>query len=72
MTPNEIANLSDLAISMAGGVLATLFGYRIIGKTKPLDAWRDKWGKHLRWIGPAPPIFYSRWFAISSLHEHAG
>ena len=53
MTPNNIAALADFIISMAGGILATLFGFRIIGKGERMDAWYAKWGKHLRWIGPA-------------------
>ena len=52
MTVNDIASLSDLAISMAGGILATLFGFRVIGKSERLNAWHSKWGRHLRWIGP--------------------
>lgn len=53
MTPNDIADLADISISLVGGILVTLFGFRLIGKTNSLDALYAKWGKYLRWIGPA-------------------
>ncbi|WP_018413506.1 hypothetical protein [Methyloversatilis thermotolerans] len=52
MSPSEIASVADFAISFAGGILAMLFGFRVIGKGKQIDVWHAKWGKHLRWIGP--------------------
>lgn len=57
MTPNDIADLLDLVISILGGILATLFGFRVFGKAKSLDAFHAKWGKHLRWIGPVYILF---------------
>lgn len=57
MTPNDVASAVDFVISFAGGIVATLFGFRIIGKSKQMDAWYAKWGKHLRWIGPILILF---------------
>jgi hypothetical protein len=47
-----IADILDLLISLAGGVLLTLFGYRIIGRSEQLDKFNLKWGKLMRWLGP--------------------
>jgi hypothetical protein len=52
MTPQDIANLVDMLISIAGGVLATLYGFRIFGKPNPTYPRHEKWRWHLRWIGP--------------------
>ncbi len=53
MTPHEIADLVDMSTSLVGGILVTLLGFRVIGKAKSMDAFYAKWGKHLRWLGPA-------------------
>jgi hypothetical protein len=68
MDPHNIAAFVDFIVSMLGGVLATLFGFRIIGKAERMDAWYAKWGKHLRWIGPGY-IFLTliRLFAFTSM-----
>lgn len=57
MTPNEVASFVDFAITMAGSIVATLFGFRIVGKGAHMDAWYAKWGKHLRWLGPIIALF---------------
>ena len=52
MTPTAIADLVDVGLSVFGGVLVTLFGFRVIGKSEIMVAWHKKWGKHMRWLGP--------------------
>ena len=53
MTSVEIADIADLVLSIGGGVLLSLFGFRVIGKSAQMDTWHKKWGKHMRLIGPA-------------------
>lgn len=57
MTASDIALIVDFAISLGGGVLATLFGFRIVGKRAHMDAWHAKWGKHMKWLGPIVILF---------------
>ena len=56
MSAGMIAGLVDAALLLAGGLVATLCGFRVLGR-KPgedekFDAWYSKWGKHLKWLGP--------------------
>ena len=51
MTPIEIADATDLGLSLTAGVLLTLLGFRVLGSTRNLDVFHAKWGKHFRWIG---------------------
>ena len=66
MTPSKIAFVADFVISFAGGILAMLFGFRVIGKSKQMDAWYAKWGKHLLWIGPILILYAAYSLANSS------
>jgi hypothetical protein len=61
MTTQLIADIIDHAISIVGGAMALLIGYRLIGP-KPginpkFDAFHGKWGKHLKWLGPVVILF---------------
>ena len=61
MSAEMIGRFADAAISLLAGVVATLCGFRVLGK-KPgedekFDAWHSKWGKHLKWLGPAVIAF---------------
>jgi hypothetical protein len=51
-----LAAVIDHAITVAGGLLASLVGYRLLGprpgKNPGYDAFHHRWGRHLRWIGP--------------------
>ena len=49
------------AVMFLGGLYGTLLGFRIAGK-KPgadpkWDAWYEKFGRHLKWLGPALMVF---------------
>jgi hypothetical protein len=44
-----------------GGLYLTLLAHGVVGK-KPgtdekMDAWRLKWGRHAKWLGPAMMAF---------------
>lgn len=56
MSSQLIANLLDNLISILGGTLATLYGFRILGATEGTnprwDQWYNGYGKHLKWLGP--------------------
>ncbi len=61
MSPQFIAIIIDLAIGVAGGVLATLYGFRVIGPkagvSSKFDATYSKWLRHLKWLGPICILF---------------
>lgn len=45
----------DNFISIAAGILASLYGYKVMGYrtgTPRYDQWYETWGKHLKWLGP--------------------
>jgi hypothetical protein len=52
MNPHQIANLIDLALSACGGILVTLFGFRVLGKQLTPNARYEKLRPHMRWLGP--------------------
>jgi hypothetical protein len=56
MNSEQITNLVDLAIPMAGGVYGTLLGLRVVGpklgSNEKFDAMHAKWIKHFKWLGP--------------------
>ena len=51
-----LAAMIDFSISVWGGIVALLLGYRVLGPklgTNPkYDAFYLKWAKHLKWLGP--------------------
>jgi len=56
-----LATVIDHSISVLGGILALLFGYRVLGPKAGVDPKYDafylKWGKHLKWLGPVVIAF---------------
>jgi len=61
MGPEAVAALVEGCIPFFGGIVGTLYGYRILGK-KPgqnpaLDAWHAKWGWMLKVLGPLVALF---------------
>jgi hypothetical protein len=56
MTSREIAAIVDAGIPFLGGLICTLYGFRVIGKKPGEDRAYDerfqKYLKHLRWLGP--------------------
>jgi hypothetical protein len=56
MTTQMLATIIDHSISIVGGILAMLVGFRVVGpapKTNPkYEAFYEKWAKHLKWLGP--------------------
>ena len=61
MTPQLIAVIIDNLITILGGVVAILIGFRILGPaptTNPkFDAFYTGYGKHLKWLGPVLIVF---------------
>jgi hypothetical protein len=56
MTTQMLATIIDHCISILGGILAMLVGYRVLGP-KPnanpkYEVFYAKWAKHLKWLGP--------------------
>ena len=53
--------LYDGGIPLFGGIYATLLAYGVIGKTPGesprFDAWRERYGRSLKWLGPALILF---------------
>jgi hypothetical protein len=51
-----LAAMIDFSISVLGGVVALLLGYRVLGPqpgaNPKYDAFYLKWAKHLKWLGP--------------------
>ena len=60
MTP-FLATVIDHSISVLGGVLALLVGYRVLGPKAGADPKYDafylKWARHLKWLGPVIIVF---------------
>ncbi len=56
MNAQLIATLVDQSLSIIGGVLATLIGFRFFGPkpsaNEKFDSMHGKWLKHFRWLGP--------------------
>lgn len=56
-----LATVIDHSISVLGGILALLVGYRVLGPKAGVDPKYDafylKWGKHLKWLGPVVIAF---------------
>jgi hypothetical protein len=56
-----LATVIDHSISVLGGVLALLVGYRVLGPkvgTNPkYDTFYLKWAKHMKWLGPLIIVF---------------
>jgi hypothetical protein len=63
-----MASFFDLVLSLILGLIATLYGFRILGEksneSQKFDIWYDKWGKHLRWIGPGFMGFSVIWWFL--------
>ncbi len=61
MNPKTVAALIELAIPLLGGLYATLLGFQVVGRSPSDDpkyrAWRQRWGRHLKWLGPLVMIF---------------
>lgn len=61
MTAETIATLVDSGIPLLGGLYGTLLGFRVIGKAAgedpKYDAWHERFGQHLKWLGPLILIF---------------
>lgn len=61
MTPQLIAVIIDNLITILGGVVAMLIGFRIFAPkpvTNPkFDALYNSYGKHLKWLGPVLIVF---------------
>jgi|GEM_PF-1297522 hypothetical protein len=61
MTPQLIAVIIDNLITILGGAVAMLIGFRIFGPkptTNPkFDAFYNSYGKHLKWLGPVLIVF---------------
>ena len=61
MSAQLIAVIIDNLISIVGGIVAILIGFRVIGP-KPeanpkFDTFYAKMGKHLKWLGPLIILF---------------
>ena len=56
MNAQLIASLIDQSLSIIGGILATLIGFRLFGpkpgSNEKFDSLHTKWLKHLKWLGP--------------------
>jgi hypothetical protein len=56
-----IATVIDHSISVLGGIVALLIGYRVLGPKSganpKYDAFYLKWAKHLKWLGPVVIAF---------------
>jgi hypothetical protein len=56
MSAQLVAHLLDNLITIIGGVIAILIGFRVVGpkpqKNPMYDEMYLKWGKHLKWLGP--------------------
>lgn len=61
MSAQLVAVIIDNLITIVGGIVAILIGFRLVGpkpETNPkFDAIYEKWGKHLKWLGPFIIIF---------------
>jgi hypothetical protein len=61
MGPDAVAALVEGCIPFIGGIVATLYGYRILGKTPGqdprFDGWHAKWGRMLKVLGPLVALF---------------
>ena len=70
MSAQLIASLIDQSISILGGIVATLIGFRILGPKSGDNIKYDntyiKWIKHLRWIVPLLIIFTLVQLAVSA------
>jgi hypothetical protein len=56
MDAKTVAALVEMGIMVLGGLYATLMGFRKVN-AKPGDAkyeaWHGRFGRHLKWLGPA-------------------
>ena len=56
-----LAAMIDFSISVLGGIVALLLGYRVLGPKSganpKYDAFYLKWAKHLKWLGPVIIVF---------------
>jgi len=56
MSAQLIATLIDLFLTIFGGILASLIGFRVVGpkpgSNEKFDSMYSKWLKHLKWLGP--------------------
>jgi hypothetical protein len=56
MDAKTVAALVEAAIPLLGGLYAALLGFQVVGRRTndpKYDAWYAKWGRHLKWLGPA-------------------
>lgn len=75
MSNHRIATLIDQSLSIVGSILATLYGFRVLGP-KPgandkFDSMYAKWIKHLKWIGPLSIILLLSQLALSAFASSA-
>lgn len=70
MNAQLIATLFDQSISIVGGILATLMGFRVfgpkLGANSKFDVLHAKWFKHLKWLGPMLIVIASSQLAVSA------
>lgn len=61
MTPDVIASFVDGGIPLFIGVYVWLLAYRKVGKPEGrdprYDAWCERYGPHLKWLGPLLVVF---------------
>jgi hypothetical protein len=61
LSPQQVASLVDGLIPIAGGVMCSLYGFRVLGKAPGadarFDAWYQRYGKLLRVLGPVVVVF---------------
>ena len=54
-------SIVEFGVTLFGGLWATLLGHRIVGKKlgedAKWDAWYKRFGRHLKWLGPAVMVF---------------
>lgn len=57
MDSRHVAQLLEFGIMVLGGLYGTALGYRWVGKPPgadpKYDGWHRKYGKMMKWLGPA-------------------
>lgn len=69
MSSAFIAAAVEALIPLVGGLICTLYGFRLIGpkpgQNPKQDEWHAKWGRHMKWLGPVVIAFAIVLFAMN-------
>lgn len=73
MSAQFVATQIHILLSIIGGLVATLIGFRVVNpkswRNEKLNSMSNKWTKHLRWLGPLWIAITLLQFSVSAFSE---